>query len=76
MQEVAAALRQFADSVEKGDIVPGAVGCALVLTDDKGFTRTTYIGRQYPIEAATIILLARGIQQMTERSLMPSGSTH
>lgn len=68
MSELGAAMRQFADAIDAGTIVPQATMCAIVVSDDAGFTKTTYIGRLAPSEPACIILLARGIQQMVEKA--------
>lgn len=68
MKELAAALRQFADAIEAGSVMPHASMAAVVVADDQGVTKTTYIGKVTPPESTCIILLARGVQQMVERA--------
>lgn len=60
--EMAAALRQIADRVEQGAIVPDAQACAIVFADAGGTTKATYIGRDVPADSALIHLMARGIE--------------
>lgn len=79
MSELSAALRQFASRLE--EVVPGATMCTIVVSDDKGYTKTTYIGRLHPTEPVAVTMMARGIQQMVERSMAGGfgsvqGSTH
>lgn len=59
--ELAAALRQFADRIERGEALPDATQCALVLGDDSGNAQATYIGRYAPAQRAGIALLALGV---------------
>jgi hypothetical protein len=59
--ELAAALRQFADRIERGEAMPDATQCALVLGDDSGNAQATYIGRYAPAQRAGIALLSAGV---------------
>ncbi len=64
MNELSAALRQFADQIDAGNALPGAEQCALVLADREGVNvQATYIGKHVPASAAGILLLASGIQR-------------
>ena len=65
MSEMAAALRQFADRLEKNELgmkfVP--TSAAIVFSGAGGATSATYIGRDTPVEVALTFLLARGIEK-------------
>jgi hypothetical protein len=65
MSEMAAALRQFADRLERDELglkfVPASA--AMVMSGPNGETSATYIGREVPADAALIFLLARGIEK-------------
>lgn len=60
MNEFSAALRQFADRIDAGELLSGASQCAIVLANDDA-VQTTYIGRLAPAVQAGINLLAAGI---------------
>lgn len=74
MSEMVAALRQFADLLERGELgvkfAPSAA--AIVLAGPQGETSASYIGREAPADAALTFLLARGIEK-TVVSKMSSG---
>lgn len=81
--ELAAALRQFADRIERGEALPDARQCVLVLGDDAGNAQATYIGRYAPVQRAGIQLLGLGLlklnaeQRMHREQLnLPPGSLH
>lgn len=61
--EIADALRRFADQIERGDAVPGASEACVVLANEAGLTSATYIGRKVPSRDAGIFLLASGSQR-------------
>jgi hypothetical protein len=65
MSEMVAALRQFADRLERNELgvkfAPAAA--AIVLSGPQGETSASYIGRDLPAEAALTFLLARGIEK-------------
>ena len=84
MSELSDALRQFADRIEQGQILPSATQCAVVLSDDTGKYNATYIGRMAPHNVAGIHLLSCGIQRFNDPANNPNiggfqatrGSTH
>ena len=83
MGELSAALRQFADRVERGEVLPGATQCVVALSDDMGTVNATYIGRLVPAAKAGIHIAARAVQNFNEESLKAAvpfsatrGSTH
>ena len=84
MSELSDALRQFADRIEAGDVLPGASQCTVVLADNSGKYSATYIGRMVPSKAAGIHLLSCGIQRFNDPTDDPvvsgyqstRGSTH
>lgn len=65
MSEIAAALRQFADRLDKGELLPNSTAAAIVLTDANNAAKATYIGRETPADLALIHLMARGIEATT-----------
>lgn len=60
MNEFSAALRQFADHIDAGKLLPGANQCAIVLANEDA-VQATYIGKLAPGDKAGINLLAAGI---------------
>ncbi len=80
MSELSDALRKFADAIDRGEVLPNATQCAVVLADDVGNHKATYIGRMAPASAAGIHLLACGIHNFnviaTGGYQSTSGSTH
>lgn len=66
--ELSAALRQLADRIEAGELLPRADQAALVLADPAGNVQATYMGRLQP-EAharAGIGLLSAGIAKFNQ----------
>ena len=63
MKELSAALRQFADRVEAGELLPGANQVAIVLANGANEVQAVYMGMQAPAARAGIFLLAAGIQR-------------
>ena len=81
MSELSDALRQFVDHIDQGKLLVDATQAVVVLSDDLGQTKATYIGRLVPAKQAGIHLLSRGIQCFNEtgpNSGAPAtrGSTH
>ena len=81
MSELSDALRQFADRIEDGKEMADATQCALVLSNNAGQCKATYIGRMVPATTAGIQLLAVGIQNMNASASSGGfqatrGSTH
>ena len=80
MSELSDALRQFADHIDKGQALVGASQCVVVLANNDGQVKATYIGRMQPPTVAGIQLLATGIQNMNAASIggfkATRGSTH
>lgn len=85
MSELTDALRQLADRIDRGEVMPNEPAqCALVLASADGMLKATYIGRAVPANRAGIHLLAAGIQRFNEDALhsaLPvhashAGSTH
>lgn len=66
MSELAQALRAFADRIEAGQALPGAVPleCVIVLSDEKSTVNASYLGRRQPAHSVGIYLMAAGIQRM------------
>lgn len=60
MNELSAALRQFADQIDAGQILPGAIHCAIVVGNTKE-VKAAYIGPYAPASKAGIQLLAEGV---------------
>lgn len=69
MNEIAAALRQFADRLERGELGVEAASAAIVVSSADGVIKANYIGREAPAAEALIFLMARGIQQTVSSKL-------
>jgi hypothetical protein len=83
MNELAQALRDFADRIEAGEVIPGATQCAIIVGDDEHNVNATYIGRLAPAHRAGISLMCAGIYRFNleqPAAVVPgylaSGSTH
>lgn len=62
MSELTDALRQLA-TVLDADSAYAPTACAVAFSDPTGAMKAIYIGRESPVDAALIHLLARGIEQ-------------
>lgn len=61
--EIADALRRFADEIEKGAQVPNPVEACVVLANADGTCGASYIGRKAPTRDAGMFLLTNGLQR-------------
>lgn len=62
--EIADALRAFADQIEKGAQVPNPVEACIVLSNAEGLSQATYVGRKLPARDAGMFLLTNGLQRL------------
>jgi hypothetical protein len=72
MNELSAALRQFADRVDAGELLPGANQCAIVLSNDTE-VQSVYMGPLEPAARAGINLLAAGISRFNVDEMAAAG---
>lgn len=61
--EIADALRRFADEIERGTQVAAPVEACVVLANAEGVCGATYIGRKVPSRDAGMFLLTNGMQR-------------
>lgn len=61
--EIADALRAFADQIDKGAATPNPTEACIVLTNTDGVCGATYIGRKVPTRDAGMFLLTNGLQR-------------
>lgn len=61
--EIADALRRFADEIERGAQVPNPIEACVVLSNCDGVCGATYIGRKAPTRDAGLFLLTNGLQR-------------
>lgn len=61
--EIADALRAFADQIEKGAALPNPTEACVVLSNADGICGATYIGRKVPTRDAGMFLLTNGLQR-------------
>jgi len=61
--EIADALRRFADEIDRGYQVPNPIEACVVLANGEGVCGATYIGRKAPTRDAGMFLLTTGLQR-------------
>lgn len=80
MSELAAALRQLADRIEKGELIDGEpcnfTQAAIVVANESGVVNAVYIGRLLPAAGAGVHLMAQGILKYNQTLVKGAAPAH